>query len=522
MRRFFLALSLSLVLLPVFAAESSPGVLISEVLTDPTGTDTAHEFVELANTTQEPVDISAWEIDPDQLPYFVLPSPTILPGHGVLTIYLRQQGTNTATAIYTGTQFGSTNMGNTKGSVTLYRPGGHDGAHLQDFMQWGEGNQTHSAEAAETGMFSAADFVPALAEGPSFTRICLSGSASCFQGATPTPGVASFTFPDIAPVAPVSDTGTIMGTGTTLPLPPPILLSPTLRLLNVAMNSPTGTADDIEVLVVNDAHGGTGTVLTGEELQVDAQHFSLNGQMVRTGDVLHIGLGTGAMRTATEGNILLRWTQLAGLVATTEQVFLRDDQGRLTDAVCWFREPIPQQELADIQMLQGLWQGDCLSSLLVPTGAILHRKDPALLPQASSWDIVPLPTPSSSSTGVTASPSVSTATTCPVPSGIHISEILPNPEGTDTGHEWVELHNTTQQEVSLCGLLLDDEEGGSAPFALKDLRIPPEGFLVIPDTTSKIVLGNTTDSVRLLDSAGATLEEVSYEDAPSGKSYSRV
>ncbi len=38
--------------------------------------------------------------------------------------------------------------------------------------------------------------------------------------------------------------------------------------------------------------------------------------------------------------------------------------------------------------------------------------------------------------------------------GIVLSELLPNPSGTDTGHEFVELHNTTANTISLTGCSL--------------------------------------------------------------------
>ena len=40
---------------------------------------------------------------------------------------------------------------------------------------------------------------------------------------------------------------------------------------------------------------------------------------------------------------------------------------------------------------------------------------------------------------------------------ISISEFLPNPEGSDTGNEWIELYNSGAEELSLNGWQIDDQ-----------------------------------------------------------------
>ncbi len=48
---------------------------------------------------------------------------------------------------------------------------------------------------------------------------------------------------------------------------------------------------------------------------------------------------------------------------------------------------------------------------------------------------------------------------------IEISEILPNPEGSDTT-EFVELYNPTDETIDLSDMKLDDEEGGSRAYTI--------------------------------------------------------
>lgn len=512
MRRLLLFLLTCLLLLLPALAQVPSGVLISELLTDPLGTDTGGEFVELVNLGENAVDVSDWEIDPDQLPYYVLPSGTTLAPHGTLTILLRQSGTNTPQNLYTGTSFGSTNMGNTKGTVTLYRPGGHDAAHLEDFVQWGEGYLTHSMEAGETGLFDPAVFLSVATEGQSFSRICDDTTPACFQTQVPSAGLPSMTFTP----PPAIETGVIL-----LPAPQ----EPVLRLAYVAMNNPNGTADDIGILVTDDGNGGTGTVLRGGEVRVDAQRFALAETAVRTGDMIHLSLGNANARADIGETIFKVWSEVTGLVATSEQVLLYDGQGRLVDGVCWAKEPVAQNELADMAMIQrDIWHGACIDSTLVLSGAVLKRRPGTMSqsPAADQWDITLPPTPIPTPPEIMPSTEVHSPTCTGTLEGVHIAEILPNPDGADTGAEWVELVNMSNQEALLCHLSLDDDVGGSTPYALSGLTIPAGGRLVVNDTQSKLSLGNSADSVRLLSDAGTVLETISYEDAPSGKSYSRI
>lgn len=504
-----------------FAMAEQPGrVLLSEVLTDPLGSDTGHEYIELVNDGDTAVDISGWDLDPDTLPYLTLPAGTVIAAKSTLTVYLRQQGTNTATQYFTGTQFGSTNMGNTKGYVVLFLPGGHDAAHLEDFVQWGEGNQSPSVMAAATGLFDGASYTAAAPEPQSMERFCAETSG-CFRVAAASPG----TSPLLATVLPES-TGAVLPTGTgstttgtTLPAVAPKV---TLQLLSVAMNAPTGMSDSIDLLVVDDGMNGEGNTVVDRELRVDTQHFSLADVPVHTGDVIHVTLGSG--QQSSSAAVSIAWPQLSGLVATTEQVFLTSSTGTLLDALCWYRDPVPQSELADMQLAGTLWQGTCMDSTLFVTNAYLQRQDLAQISK-QGWRLVlpPAVLPAANvntNVAVAAEPEI---TTCEQDvSALHISEIMPNPDGDDSGQEWIELLNTSDRTQSLCNVFLDDAEGGSTPFSLTGRSIEPHGLLLLPDTVTKLVLGNTTDSARLLDADGNVLEEISYDHPPAGKSYSRI
>ncbi|MBI2356180.1 MAG: lamin tail domain-containing protein [Candidatus Doudnabacteria bacterium] len=125
----------------------------------------------------------------------------------------------------------------------------------------------------------------------------------------------------------------------------------------------------------------------------------------------------------------------------------------------------------------------------------------------------PSPTPSPTSTPQAYSVSVK------------ISEFMPNPEGTDSGEEWVELYNDSVSYVELKGWKLDDSSPdgkiGTSAVLLSEYTIPPKEYLVISLDESAFALNNSTDSVRLIWPDGQVADEVSYEEAKEEESYAK-
>ena len=102
-----------------------------------------------------------------------------------------------------------------------------------------------------------------------------------------------------------------------------------------------------------------------------------------------------------------------------------------------------------------------------------------------------------------------------------VVEILPNPVGADTKNEYIELFNPFDIEISLTGLLLDDDEGGSKPFTFPEGTIlPAKSYQAWYSKDTKLSLNNSSDVVRLLDSdEEIVLSETEYTSAKEGKSY---
>lgn len=104
-----------------------------------------------------------------------------------------------------------------------------------------------------------------------------------------------------------------------------------------------------------------------------------------------------------------------------------------------------------------------------------------------------------------------------------INELLPNPVGSDTTGEFIELFNTGGSAVDLAGWQIDDAEGGSTPYTIPaGTTIAENGYLSFLRSVTKIALNNDADSARLLDPAGEEKHAFSYdESAKEGQVWAR-
>lgn len=107
---------------------------------------------------------------------------------------------------------------------------------------------------------------------------------------------------------------------------------------------------------------------------------------------------------------------------------------------------------------------------------------------------------------------------------IIINEVMPNPEGSDTAGEFIELHNTGPSTVDLSSWQLDDGEGGSKPYTIPSgTNIGAGTYLVFKYEHTKLTLNNDSDAVRLMHPSGAITSSMSYGDSPAeGISVSRA
>lgn len=109
---------------------------------------------------------------------------------------------------------------------------------------------------------------------------------------------------------------------------------------------------------------------------------------------------------------------------------------------------------------------------------------------------------------------------------IKITELLPNPAGSDSGFEQIELYNAGSETASLAGLKLDDiapaDPLSSNAYILPAIEVASQSYFVVTIPAGKFALNNTSgEVVTLLSAIGESLDTVFYsESAPEGQSYS--
>lgn len=100
---------------------------------------------------------------------------------------------------------------------------------------------------------------------------------------------------------------------------------------------------------------------------------------------------------------------------------------------------------------------------------------------------------------------------------LSIYDFMPNPEGSDTGNEWVDVLNLGEPGYGF-GWYLDDREGQSEEFHLDQIYFETGSVTRVYNSLSKIGLNNTDDAVRLIKDH-LVLDEIIYEETKSGVSY---
>ncbi len=102
---------------------------------------------------------------------------------------------------------------------------------------------------------------------------------------------------------------------------------------------------------------------------------------------------------------------------------------------------------------------------------------------------------------------------------IFVSELMPDPEGTDAEHEWIELQNPTDDSWALQGWTLELE--GSTKKVIPDLTMPAHSVSLVPTSTLGLSLNNNGATVILRDSDGSECDRVTYPKLPVSVSYGR-
>lgn len=107
---------------------------------------------------------------------------------------------------------------------------------------------------------------------------------------------------------------------------------------------------------------------------------------------------------------------------------------------------------------------------------------------------------------------------------ILVSEIFPNPIGADDEAEFIELFNSSEIRINICGWEIGDSTGKRFQISVDTVEscyLEPAEYSAFFRNITKIVLNNDTDSVHIYAPGyEKAVESLGYEKAPEGMSYS--
>jgi hypothetical protein len=129
--------------------------------------------------------------------------------------------------------------------------------------------------------------------------------------------------------------------------------------------------------------------------------------------------------------------------------------------------------------------------------------------------------PTKNSANIFSSQNSASTSTVPADLGpLSIIEIMPNPEGSDAEKEYIKILNSSDTDIDIGKLYLDDEEGGSRPYFIPaGTTIKAGGELIFFSQKTKLSLNNSAGEARVLDYQKEELQTIEYEDAPEGSVY---
>lgn len=101
---------------------------------------------------------------------------------------------------------------------------------------------------------------------------------------------------------------------------------------------------------------------------------------------------------------------------------------------------------------------------------------------------------------------------------VRLSELLPNPEGSDATDEWIAIDNVGTGEVNLAGWVLRD---GSREHTIEGTTIGGGEELVFGIDVTSVSLNNSGETIELVDPFGAVIDSTTYDAAESGLAWAR-
>ena len=156
--------------LSVSAQSLPPSVVINEYLSDPAGTDTGLEWIELFNPTCNTIDMTGYELTASTGNFYVIPN-FVLSSRSFVTVHWRKDGINTQTDLFTTAVTITSNIGNTSGYVALFNSSTHSKNTIIDYLEYGISTQSWEQIASDAGVWQKGDYFAISGEGKTNGRI---------------------------------------------------------------------------------------------------------------------------------------------------------------------------------------------------------------------------------------------------------------------------------------------------------------------------------------------------------------
>lgn len=294
--------------------------------------------------------------------------------------------------------------------------------------------------------------------------------------------------------------------------------------------------------------------IKGLKIYDDSNFINIDDDIrVEAGDYILVYFKADEDLIGYNSDILVIQDTKNGLTGTTEQIALINYYNKVIDFVCWHNSSPTSGEIQEFDELRDEnWIGNdiktCIDSDQVSNSNSIARNNFYDTDSSEDWTIISNPTPGDKNEifieiklpeidipKLTSEQEtkeeiyekiekqkelISDQKICT--KDIVISEILPNPVGSDSGREWVEIANIGSDKCVLDNWAIDDIEGGSTKYLFKNnLEIIPNGFILVPSWESKISLNNSDESVRLFKNFDELVDEISYETSYEDESFSR-
>ena len=280
------------------------------------------------------------------------------------------------------------------------------------------------------------------------------------------------------------------------------------------------TKPQIEIIEVNIKNKINDSILfkvntvptTNTVIQIDSKKIIIKQNELKNTEEIKIIFKQNDSLRKTIKNTLQINSKIKGLAGTTEQIFVSQNN-KVIDIVCWEKDPIAKAELKDIKKIKNsnIWKGKCIDSKKIKTNMPIKKELNHIDANSNKNWIVK--TTKKKSKKNTTSYSLKNF------KSLSITEVFPNPKGKDDNQEWIELYNSSNNNIKLDNLII---QLSKKKITLKNEIIKAKSYKLIRNSKYKFSLKNTNETITLVASSINQKPPISYKKSKEGKSFSLI